>query len=266
MAEQWFSQTTNSKNESFLEQLEHNEKLIVAADKGDLEEVIRLVNEGAGIDHQNTTLKMAAMNGHLEVVKYLVEHFHDSNAVRYASSKGHLDIVKFLVSQGSDIRSHDCVLAFYRAAEDGNFEIVEYFVDQGADIKNDNNAIYWACVKGDLKMVKFLVSRGADIITQPVVIWACDRGHFEIVKYLLSQGADVEFFDEAEGIIYRRCRNYLSFCDRMEERKKVRAEKKIYFWWIQICYDQEHHSGCGKRILEQSWSDFDKIQKKETPF
>ena len=48
----------------------------------------------------------------------------------------------------------------------------------------------------------------------------------------------------------------------MEENKKERAQKKIYYWWIQICYDPEHPSGCGKRMLEKSWLSFDNLQKK----
>ena len=36
------------------------------------------------------------------------------------------------------------------------------------------------------------------------------------------------------------------------ERTKVRAQKKIYYWWIQICYDINRP--VGKRMAEQSWN------------
>jgi hypothetical protein len=48
----------------------------------------------------------------------------------------------------------------------------------------------------------------------------------------------------------------------MEEKIKHTSLKKIYFLWIQICYDPEHHSGCAKRMLEKTWIEFDKLQKK----
>ena len=41
---------------------------------------------------------------------------------------------------------------------------------------------------------------------------------------------------------------YFAFCQKMQEKNRVRAQKKIYFWWIQICYDLEHHIGCGQRM------------------
>ena len=49
-------------------------------------------------------LKYASGNGHLEVVKYLVDHganvnAEDDEALRYASKNGHKDIVTFLKSK-----------------------------------------------------------------------------------------------------------------------------------------------------------------------
>jgi len=41
---------------------------------------------------------------------------------------------------------------------------------------------------------------------------------------------------------------YFAFCQKMKEKNRIRAQKKIYFWWIQICYDLDHPSGCGKRM------------------
>jgi hypothetical protein len=46
----------------------------------------------------------------------------------------------------------------------------------------------------------------------------------------------------------------------MEKKKRHSAQKKIYYWWIQICYNPE--TKVGKRMLEKSWTEFDKIQKK----
>jgi len=46
----------------------------------------------------------------------------------------------------------------------------------------------------------------------------------------------------------------------MEEKIRLRAQKQIYFWWIQICYNPEIK--IGKRMLENKWIEFDKLQKK----
>ena len=43
--------------------------------------------------------------------------------------------------------------------------------------------------------------------------------------------------------------DYMVFCKKVKER---RAQKKIYFWWIPICYDMEHKSGCGQRMAQKN--------------
>jgi len=52
---------------------------------------------------------------------------------------------------------------------------------------------------------------------------------------------------------------YFSFCQKMEEKKRIRAQKKIYFWWIQICYDLSHPSGCGKRMAQKNLISFEEM-------
>ena len=54
---------------------------------------------------------------------------------------------------------------------------------------------------------------------------------------------------------------YISFCQKMKEKKRIRAQKKIYFWWIQICYDMEHHSGCGIRMARRNLDVFESMMK-----
>ena len=56
---------------------------------------------------------------------------------------------------------------------------------------------------------------------------------------------------------------YMEFCQKMVEKKRIRAQKKIYFWWIQICYDLEHHSGCGKRMASRNLSSFVKLMSQQ---
>ena len=62
-------------------------------------------------------------------------------------------------------------------------------------------------------------------------------------------------FSKEKGIVY------FSFCQKMAEKKRIRAQKKIYFWWIQICYDLDHHSGCGKRMAQKNLEVFETMMK-----
>ena len=146
--------------------------------------------------------------------------------------------------------------SFFDAVKANNLEKVKYLVSLGADIRStDDYAIRWASLNGHLEMVKYLVSLGADIRSRDdwAVQMASRNGHLEMVKYLLSLGADI-------SKITPEHKKYILSWRKMEERIRLRAQKKIYYWWIQICYDPE--TNVGKRMLERSWSEFDKIQKK----
>ena len=70
------------------------------------------------------------------------------------------------------------------------------------------------------------------------VRYASNYGHLEMVKYLVSIGADIRCLTPKD-------KKYILFCQKMEER----AQKKIYYWWIQICYNPE--TKVGKRMLDR---------------
>ena len=121
-----------------------------------------------------------------------------------------------------------------------------YLVSQGADVTADDNyAVQVASMNGHLEVIKYLVSQGADVTSYNnwALRYASKNGHLEVVKYLVSQGAPTT-------AISKKAHQYLSFCKRMEEKKLIRAQKKIYFWWIQICYDIA--KPCGQRMAQHN--------------
>jgi len=40
---------------------------------------------------------------------------------------------------------------------------------------------------------------------------------------------------------------YVAFCGKMKIKIREQSAKKIYFWWIPICYDTTRN--CGKRMM-----------------
>ena len=44
---------------------------------------------------------------------------------------------------------------------------------------------------------------------------------------------------------------YKRVLEATRNRKRNRAQKKIYFWWIPICYDITR--ACGQRMRDKSW-------------
>ena len=165
------------------------------------------------------------------------------NTFIQACNSGDLEVVKILAPQGTDGQAINN-WAVQLASSNGHLEVVKYLVSQGADIRGkDSYALQWASSGGHLEVVKYLVSQGAG--DNYAIRWASKNGHFELVKYLVSQGAPTTAISE-------KALHYLSFCKRMEEKKRISATKKIYFWWIQICYDMDHPSGCGQRMADRN--------------
>ncbi len=38
---------------------------------------------------------------------------------------------------------------------------------------------------------------------------------------------------------------------RLYEQNVIRSQRRLYFWWISICYDVKRD--CGKRMMDKSW-------------
>ena len=151
---------------------------------GELEKLKEAIKDGAKIsDH---AVRIAAKNGRLDIVKYIVEKgekISDSNAVEIAAESGNLNLVKYLVDEISAKISDYSV---ENAASNGHFDIVKYLVEKGAKISDrsvENAARY-----GHFDIVKYLVEKGAKISDSAIAV---SIGHLDIVKYLVEKGAKI---------------------------------------------------------------------------
>ena len=57
---------------------------------------------------------------------------------------------------------------------------------------------------------------------------------------------------------------YTSFCSKMKDKKRERAQKKIYFWWIPICYDPMRT--CGQRMAQKNLNEFECMMNQSKEF
>ncbi len=186
---------------------------------GHLKIIQHLVQDGVRFNDP-IFLRIAAMNGHLEVVKYLISlnHYDDDYtlALEGAAGRGHLDVVKYLVSQGVNIHNNAMESAveggrlnviqyllsegveytdrwLLLAARYGRLNAVKYFVELGGNVQADNNrAIQDAVANGDINMIKYLISAGADFRTNQILRLAIANGYLDVVKYLVHEGADIQ--------------------------------------------------------------------------
>ena len=83
-----------------------------------------------------------------------------------------------------------------------------------------------------------------------VLYWASGNGHLEVVKYLIKHGAVLSTPNP-------KYEKYLLVCEKGEEKRRERASKKIYFWWVQVCYDVKRP--CGNRMMRRNYEEYNKI-------
>jgi len=150
-------------------------------------------------------LRYAIFEGHLDIVKYLIEEagvdIHDTDEILFMTfTNCHYDIFNYLVKMGADIHDNDNE-ALQSAIEDGNLEIVKYLIEAGANIHANDiliNAIMTEESEHHLDIVKYLIEVGADVHTDDdyALKWASECGHLKIVKILIKTGANIHANDD----------------------------------------------------------------------
>jgi ankyrin repeat protein len=234
--------------------------LVAACDNGHLSIVKYLHQNGANIRLTDDYFLIyhASESGNISLVKYLFENGANCEqltmnySMRVASKKGYLDLVKYLIENGA---KDDTRKALLWAADKGHLSVVRYLYE--TKISTDLClALIMASRSGHLEVVKYLISVGA-IVDDPAVKIAMINGFLVIIEFFYNNGIDImnkeltdtDFFNVYDDSTYKnfkRCKRYISFCQKMEAKKRKRAQKKIYYWWIPICYDITRE--CGQRM------------------
>jgi ankyrin repeat-rich membrane spanning protein len=159
---------------------QHARALIKAAERGDLEELRRLVQQDRLLLDAEWTgrspLTAAANGGRLEVVRYLLDEGTDINlravgwvsAIEAACKEGRLEVVSLLLARGASTRARQGDLSpLMLASSKGHTEIVELLLAHGCgDIDaqglNGDEALHYACFNGRAGVVRALLGAGAN--------------------------------------------------------------------------------------------------------
>ena len=167
-------------------------------------------------DDLATPLIVAARDGKLDVVKYLLRYEANSEgrgtiksdgevienctALWVAAAKGHFDVVRLLIKQNAEVdgRTSSNSTPLRAAAFDGHLDIVRCLVENGADVNARTNfnstPLMLTCHNGHLDVASYLVKHGANINLQDNHGRSClhdasKRGHVQLVCKLLALGA-----------------------------------------------------------------------------
>ncbi|NXL71734.1 ANKR6 protein, partial [Leptocoma aspasia] len=163
-----------------------SERLLVAAYKGQVENVVQLINRGAKVavtKHGRTPLHLAAYKGHLHVVQVLL--------------KAGCDV---------DIQDDGDQTALHRAAVVGNTDIIATLIQEGCALdrqdKDGNTALHEACWHGFSQSAKVLVKAGANVLAKnkagntPLHL-ACQNSHSQSTRVLLLGGSRADLKNNA---------------------------------------------------------------------
>ena len=215
------------------EKEEGEEELCEASSMGNLYQVEHLIRDGIKVNCNRpgkkvnrwegtlggTPLYYAAMNGHKNVVKLLLNKGADPNKANmggespllYAAQNRHIDVAKLLIEGGADPnKTSECgKTPLFHAAKNEYKEMVEVLLDAGSDpnMAEDNYGsipLHMAAMKGRKRVAKLLLERGSEVngfggrlrIT-PLTL-AAKNNQIEVAKLLLASGADPNIADNTD--------------------------------------------------------------------
>ena len=149
-------------------------------------------------------LLLAAENGHIEVVRLLLEvdpnaakSERDSTPLVEACRKGYIDIARLLLENGADTAG----TALMAASRKGRINIVRLLLEHGANpnsypipIPYSRSALMEASVKDHVDVAQLLLENGADPHLHSdgwtALTLAADEGNTEVMRLLLQNGVD----------------------------------------------------------------------------
>jgi hypothetical protein len=120
------------------------------------------VNSKDQLEH---AFRIAAIYGHLDIMRYLVD-FHgvdprnqDDSSVVHAAQNGHLDIVRYLVEECGSDPNQGMGGTLIGAARNGHLDIVRYLIEeQGIDPHvQDDGPLSSAAINGYLNIVRYFI-------------------------------------------------------------------------------------------------------------
>jgi len=169
--------------------LESDLPLHRAIQKGDANEVKKLIEEGSDVNAKDSS---------------------DRIPLGYAAQKGNMEIVQLLISAGADVngKGHDDQVPFVWASETGHLDIAKLLILEGTDVTATDNGgstcLIWAAWKGRTELIQMLLDRGADINAKDnkggtALHDAVRGGHKETVELLIAEGADVNALSTDSG-------------------------------------------------------------------
>ena len=152
----------------------------------------------------------AALNGHLEVVKYFIVELHcdpmDKNSngwtpLHYACTNGHLNIAQYLIREehcNPSCENKYGSTPLHDACANGHLNIAQYLIREehcnpSCENKYGSTPLHDACANGHLNIAQYLIREEhcnpscENNDGETPLHYACGNGHLNIAQYLIRE-------------------------------------------------------------------------------
>ena len=219
----------------------------IAAQKGEIEFLTFLAEQGADLQHQDKyerpVICKAIMGNHPKSVAYLLKKGakldwvdeDGTTPLLYASYKGNPEMVKLLLGQVDSETVNKSNkwewTPLMHLARNGYVKSAMMLLNKGADASivnfSGNSALLFACKGGVLELVEPLLKAGADVnavdseYDRTAFHWAAIYGYGKICKTLAKHGVDTDRLDQLshDGAFYMA--KYGNFPKEAKEVTKI---------------------------------------------
>ena len=262
-------------NSTILIDYENNTLLHLACSAGEYEMVQTLIST-SGLNplepnlNNNTPLANACSNGHINIVKHIVNHCEtkdknyksDTSLLFIACKSRNTELLQFLVAKSSnfikDMKNSEGNSLLHVACENKDFLMVQHLESLGCNPKERNEKGFTpleiACTKRSVEIVRFLVGleNCKDILASSRTVVHCSFDQYadediliDLYKILLKAGCDLTKTDENQNSLLhkssKRSQKLILFliykcgCDPL----RMNSEGKNFFTLIFESYKHE---------------------------